>query len=88
MGDAPDTLRGGVGIPDRFYKALLTRDGQGVWRAAAYVLPNAVHITGDYADYAVAVDSLEMLTGLDFFCSLPDSLETAAERRFVSDCWR
>lgn len=88
MGPAPDTLRGGVGIPDYFYKALLAPDGEGGYRAAAYVLPNATHLTGGYADYAVTVDSLELCTGMDFFCDLPDSVETAAERVFVSDFWR
>ena len=88
MDYAPDTLRGGVGIPDYFYKALLASDGEGGYRAAAFVLPNATHITGDYADYAVTVDSLESWTGMDFFCRLPDTLETAAEQVFVSDFWR
>lgn len=88
MSPAPDTLRGGVGIPDYFYKALLAPDGEGGYRAAAYVLPNAAHLTGGYADYAVTVDSLEARTGMDFFCDLPDSVETAAERVFVSDFWR
>jgi endonuclease G len=36
--------------------------------------------TDKYYNYAMSVDEVERLTGFDFFASLPDNLESKAER--------
>lgn len=39
------------------------------------------------SDHTLSIDSLEILTGFDFFPALPDSIETAVERETDPDWW-
>ncbi len=73
-----DTLDGGIGIPEYFYKTVLLRDGNGL-RAAAFIMPNGKNLSGDWRDYAVSVDSLEVFSSYDFFAALPDEVEAVVE---------
>ncbi len=77
--DSP-RLKGSVGVPSRFYKAVLTRY-RGNYVSMAFLLPNADTITGELSDYALTVDELEEISGQDFFCRLPDDIEEQAESR-------
>lgn len=63
-------------IPAYFYKILF--DEKQAYMTA-FLMPNK---RCDFAfdSYAVSVDSLEQLTGIDFFPSLPDSLESRLEK--------
>lgn len=36
---------------------------------------------------AVSIDRLEELTGIDFFCNLPDSIEDEVEKEYTADGW-
>lgn len=81
-----DTLPGGVGIPDYFFKVILTRRG-GEFYTAAFVLPNADRFTGGYESYAVSVDEAERRTGIDFFPALPDSVENDVEAALPKSFW-
>lgn len=65
--------RGGVDLPDRFYKAVVMRRGQ-EFSSVAYVMPNTDEISSDYRQYIVTVDSVERLAGIDLFPKLPDSV--------------
>ena len=38
-------------------------------------------------NYCVSIDSLETLTGLDFFCNLPDSIEAAVQAECAPEDW-
>ena len=38
-------------------------------------------------DYVVSIDELERLTGIDFFCNLPDDEEEQAERIVYPNTW-
>ncbi|MBQ9219103.1 MAG: DNA/RNA non-specific endonuclease [Muribaculaceae bacterium] len=69
---------GGVVIPQRFYKVILAHHAQPM-RAIAFVYPNTVS-NGPLRQYAVSVDSVERLTGIDFFAALPDEVESRVER--------
>ncbi len=64
-----------VSIPTRYYKAVLDVNGE---RAIGFVFRNNV-ASGTPASFAVSVDELEKITGLDFFPSLTDALEQAVE---------
>ncbi len=81
-----DTLAGGVGIPDYFFKVILTRRG-GEFYTAAFVLPNADRFAGGYESYAVSVDEAELRTGIDFFPALPDSIENDVEAALPMSFW-
>lgn len=68
----PETIGRGVFVPELFFKAIALRRAD-VFEMAAYVMPNdAALLTGrDYTEFAVSVDSVERLSGLDLFPSLP-----------------
>lgn len=76
-------------VPEFFYKVLLAPD-QGRMNAIAFIIPNTL---SDHAllDYVVSIDSVEALTGIDFFPLLNDQIDERAvdpsswdvdERRF------
>lgn len=75
----------GVVIPQRFYKVMIAPYAQPV-RCAAFVYPNGAS-GGALNDYAVTIDEVERLTGLDFFPALPDDLETKVESRLNLKQW-
>ena len=80
-------IRGGVGIPQRFFKTVLARDG-GTFRAIAFLIPNTERPAGDCFRYAISVDSLERVLGMDFYPALPDSVEMRVEASFDRSFWR
>lgn len=77
----PDTFIGdSVFIPTHFYKSILTRTVSGNYESYAFVMPNQdFSIPGDPEDYLISVDSLESITGLDFFSKLDDVIENNIE---------
>ena len=80
-------IRGGVGIPQRVFKTILVRDG-GTFRAIAFLIPNTERPAGDCFRYAISVDSLERVLGMDFYSALPDSVEMRVEASFDRSFWR
>lgn len=86
LGDGlPEIGGNGVSVPRYFYKVLLDYHDPG-YKAIGFIIPN----TGDtdsLAAYMVTVDSVESLTGIDFFPSLPDPLEKTLERSVHPGDW-
>jgi endonuclease G, mitochondrial len=66
-----------VTVPGYYYKAIL--DVTGEKKMIALVLPNAKS-TAPLESFVISVDSLEKLTGIDFFPGLPDSIENVLEK--------
>lgn len=66
-----------VAVPDAFFKVLLAPYADPV-RAIGFVYPN-MKSTGNMEQYATTVDEVELLTGMDFFASLPDDIEEKVE---------
>ncbi len=85
--DLPRQGASGVGVPAAYFKALLVCGG-GRCEAVAFRIPNAQRIEGRYGDYALSVDSLEALLGYDFFHSLNDTLQRAAESSYDPSFWK
>lgn len=81
-----DTITGGVGVPEYFYKAVLAQY-DGYVDAVAFLFPNTAEVDGTFRDYAVTVDSIETITEYDFFCTLSDSVENIAESTYSVDFW-
>jgi endonuclease G len=77
--------RNKVAIPDAFFKTLLQYE-QGEWSAIAFVFTNE---SGHklLSTYAMSVDEVENLTGIDFFPALPDSIEEKIEREIDFAKW-
>ena len=74
-----------VAVPTHLYKSILTLAGDGHYSLYAFLLPNQRdQIPGQPADYEVTVDSLEALTGYDFFPVLDDSLEDRLESHIAA----
>jgi len=73
-----------VSIPAYYYKAVVDLKNQ---KAIGFLMPNKL---ADYPieSYAVTIDSLESLTGINFFPSLTDSLEEALESSFDIKKWQ
>ena len=64
-----------VVVPDAFFKVVLC---PAPLKAVAFVYKNAAG-SRPMETYARTVDEVERIAGMDFFTSLPDSLETAVE---------
>jgi len=77
--------------PKYFFVALLRKSSkdttQGGYAAIGFWMEHKVNEDTKYADYVVSIDRLEELTGIDFFCNLPDKIEAQVERNLVTSLW-
>lgn len=79
IGNAP------VAVPARFFKVFLRKGADG-FQAIGFLFPNQAG-NRPLDSYAVSVDSVERVTGLDFFSALPDAEEEAAEAVCSPSAW-
>jgi endonuclease G len=77
LADAPFGTFGSnkVSIAVRYYKAVLDANGQ---RAVGFIIRSNV-ATGAPKSFAMSIDELEKITGMDLFPSLPDDQENKIE---------
>jgi endonuclease G len=75
-----------ISIPERYYKVILRREGAG-WQGIGFVLENEAS-SATLRTFALPIDSVEKLTGLDFYPRLPDEEEAKIESKAVLDDWR
>jgi endonuclease G len=61
-----------VGVPDYYFKVIADISSPS-YKVISFLLQNKSS-TGDIMNYAVTVDSLERVTGYDFFASIPDKV--------------
>ena len=73
----------GVSIPEKYFKVLLDYQQQ---RGIAFLMPNH-KLAYPVETYAVPIDSVEKVSGLDFFPKLPDALEQAIESQREPHQW-
>lgn len=74
-----------VVVPDAFYKVLLVCvDGR--YEGIGFYFEN---VAGHkpLQTYAMTIDEIEAMTGIDFFFSLPDKIEDEVESRFNEEIW-
>jgi endonuclease G, mitochondrial len=76
--------RNKVSVPKYFYKVLFDPRGQG--KMIAFLMPNE-NSTKPLQQFVVSVDSLESLTGIDFFPGLADSIENQLECQKNLNVW-
>ena len=74
-----------VAIPRYYYKVIL-RYGDTDAQAIGFIMPNEKS-QQPLNTFAVAVDSVEKVTGIDFFCALPDSVEKRVEATLDHESW-
>ena len=73
-------------VPQAFYKVLLRQKPDGSYTSIGFVMPNAAGNRPLMA-YMQSVDEVEQLTGIDFYCNLPDSIQTIVEADFTISDW-
>ena len=74
----------GVSIPKYFYKVIYDPKGQG--EMIGFLIPNEKS-TKSLQTYVVLVDSVESLTGIDFFFDMQDSIKSLVESRIDISGW-
>lgn len=74
-----------VRVPSAFFKVLLAPYANPM-RAIGFVYPN-MKCEGNMSNYAVTVDDVEKMTGLDFFSTLPDDIENDIESTMSFKDW-
>lgn len=75
----------GVAVPRRFFKVILSPYASHP-TAIGFIMPNGP-VPGGMMPHAVSVDSVEALTGHDFFSALPDDVEAAVEAQCDFNRW-
>ena len=75
-----------VAVPEEFYKVFLGQDADGEWHAVGLILPQEYE-NGNLKPYFVTVDEVEKATGIDFYPSLPDSIENKVEAEYDLAYW-
>lgn len=78
--DSAKTIgKSGIHVPQSFFKAFVrVKDGQ--YSAQAYIMPNSCDIDPDPLKYRTTIDQIELLTNMDLFVNLEDSLEQRLEK--------
>ncbi len=72
-----------VAVPNYFYKILMTKKGD---KMIGFLVPHAVSDRPLY-EFVVDVDTIEKLTGIDFFPQLPDAIENKFEKNSDYKAW-
>ena len=71
-----------VAVPTHFFKVVLVERGPANHEMFAFIMKNQpTKVSGPPASYQVTVDSVQRVSGLDFFDVLPDAEERRLERR-------
>ena len=74
-----------VSVPNYFYKILLD-NSNGQYKMIAFLVPNTKSDKSLYS-FVVSVDSLEKMTGIDFFPKLDDKTENRLEKSSDYKSW-
>lgn len=75
-----------VAVPEYFYKVIASPYGNRP-KGIAFIMPNE-DIDNPLYTYAVTIDSVENITGIDFLYNLPDSLENYIESNTQPKDWQ
>ena len=74
-----------IPVPDKFFKVILSAYADPP-TAIGFIMPNS-YVTGGMQTCAVSVDSVEAVTGYDFFSALPDDVENTLEAQCDFPRW-
>ena len=79
-----DTI-GIIPVPKYYYKVILDYHEPEL-KAIGFILENKSS-SRPLTQFAVSVDSVETLTGINFFSALPDSIENSLEQSYQASLW-
>jgi endonuclease G len=85
-----DKCNGNLIVPKYFYMALLHYNKDTDSYQALALWTDHIGTTQPVAnlgDYAISIEELEKRTGIDFFCNLPDDIETEVEKTLDLNFW-
>jgi endonuclease G len=86
VSEQPETIGSNkVAIPDAFFKVLLQNDND-AWYAIAFMFANESG-RKPLSTYAMSVEDIQIITGIDFFPVLPDSVEKTIESQVDFTKW-
>jgi endonuclease G len=74
-----------VAVPKAYYKVILDNH-RGKEKMIGFVLNNDGDLNS-FQSFVVSVDSVELITGIDFFSNLDDVLESKMEKMICNECW-
>lgn len=74
-----------VSVPNYYYKVILDYD-EPAKKAIGFILPN-MGSDKPLQSFAASIDSVEKVTGIDFFHALPDDQEAYLESSLCTSCW-
>ena len=74
-----------VSVPNYYYKVVLDYKYPNM-KAIGFILPN-IGSNESLKHFAVSIDSVEHITGIDFFPLLPDDQENEIENKLCITCW-
>ena len=74
-----------VAIPDAFFKVLLQND-KGEWSAIAFMFANESG-RKPLSTYAMSVEDMQVITGIDFFPALPGNIEKKVKSQVDFTKW-
>jgi len=72
-------------VPEAFFKVFLSKIDKH-WHTIGFVCPNQAGHKA-LSTYCKTIDEIEDLTGIDFFPTLDDAIETQIESSFESEVW-
>jgi endonuclease G len=75
-----------VSVPNYYYKIILKYNYK-EQKAIAFIMPNQKGEQPIF-NYAVTIDKIEEMTGIDFFPELPDKIEKKLESQLNIDFWK
>ena len=85
----PDNLKtigaNKVAVPRYYFKVILDYTNPEL-KGIGFILPNASS-TSPLSSFAVPIDYVEKVTGIDFFPALPDEQEQKIEKTICIECW-
>ncbi len=68
-----------VPVPKYFFMAVLGKKGTSFKATGFWIAQDQNSYSTDLKSYAVTIQALQSKTGIDFFCNLPDDIETEVE---------
>ena len=74
-----------VAVPKYYYKVILDYHSEYA-KGIGFIMQNR-GVKGDLENYAISIDSVEKVTGIDFFHNLPDDDERLIEGHIKIDAW-
>lgn len=79
------SIGSGVTVPAYFYKVVIDYSWPDV-KGIGFILPHSAS-SESLQSFAVSIDTVETLTGIDFFYQLPDEVEEALESNVCISAW-